>query len=120
MKNIKITNRYRKQAEKYKYHARSWKHILDFSEDALQKCFMWETHGKEYNPNNGYMVGKGWLDVNTTMIKEDTDWLAKTMIEIFQQKHNIVISSNEAKSFAENVMKNELAEEDETEKDLLK
>lgn len=71
-KPMRIKQKYRKKAELYKHFARQWEAVLDFSEDALVECFEWESHGKKLtSKNNGYACGKGWLDVNITMWKED-------------------------------------------------
>lgn len=69
----KISSRYRRKAEVYAKFAEQWKSVLDFSEEALEECFLWESNGKQLTSpqSNGFAVGKGWMDVNIAMWKED-------------------------------------------------
>lgn len=46
--------------------------MLDYSEEAAVECLLWESNGKPLErSNNGYVIGKGWLDVQLTMWRED-------------------------------------------------
>ena len=74
---MKITKSYRKMADVYKLFAKSFGN-LDFSEKALQVMFEFESRGNgkiEIDcfsaTNNGYAVGKKWLNVMVSMWKED-------------------------------------------------
>lgn len=80
---VKISNRYRQKAAEYAKFADQWKSILDFSDKALEECFLWESNGKPLsNPAlNGYAIGKGWLDVNIAMWKED---IAKGLLQAWE------------------------------------
>lgn len=69
---MKISNRYRKKAERYLYFSRYWHHMLDLTEDSLIECYNWESFGHRVkSTNNAYVVGKSWMDVNITIWKED-------------------------------------------------
>lgn len=71
---MKISKRYRRKAALYERFAKSSCSCdtLDFSEEAMLACLRWESAGIFLeNPLNGYAVGKGWMDVNITMWKED-------------------------------------------------
>lgn len=68
---MKISLRYKRKALLYKKFASDWESVLNFDNKSLEECFMWETHGKPTNKNNGYVVGKSWLDVNLAMWRED-------------------------------------------------
>ena len=58
-------------AELYRYFAKDWEHVLDFSDEALLEMFNSESYGTPVVPKNGYLVGKQWLNVNVAMWKED-------------------------------------------------
>jgi hypothetical protein len=60
-------------AELYRYFARHWEHVLDFSDDALLEMFNSESYGTKVNPKNGYLVGKQWLNVTVASWKEDIE-----------------------------------------------
>ena len=77
-----MTNRYLKKAELYKRFAKDWRgKELDFSSQALQEMYDYETFGKgdlslgvftlENKPINGYAYGKNQLDITVGMWKED-------------------------------------------------
>lgn len=68
----KISRKYRKKAETYKYFSRYWGDLLSYDNAALEECFLWESQGIMYkSQNNGYVIGKKWMDVNIAMWKED-------------------------------------------------
>lgn len=66
-----VSNKFKRMAELYKYFARHWEHVLDFSDNALLEMFNSESYGTKVNPKNGYLVGKQWLNVTVTCWKED-------------------------------------------------
>jgi len=56
----------------YRYFARSWNHCLDFSEDALYEMYWHESRGEGHPAaNNGYHVGKRYLNVAVAQWRED-------------------------------------------------
>ena len=76
----KVTPKYRKMAQVYKIFASGWDN-LDYSEQALQEMYDYESTGKGniaisvFNKsNNAYAVGKKWTDVQVSMW---LDWLKK-------------------------------------------
>ena len=79
---MKISSKYKEKANLYKCFSRHWEHMLDYSEEALLECYMWETHGNKIaNSKNGFVIGKRWLDVNIAMWKED---IAKGILYPFE------------------------------------
>ena len=52
---------------------------LDFSEEAEVSLFNHESYGTSLSPNNGFAVGKRYLNLNVTMWREDIrrGWLFK-------------------------------------------
>lgn len=52
---------------------------LDFSEEAEVSLFNHESYGTVLSPNNGFAVGKRYLNLNVTMWREDIrrGWLFK-------------------------------------------
>jgi len=60
-------------SELYKHFSRDWNN-LDYSEESLIELYEQESFGKgTCKPNNGYDVGKKWLNVNVSMWKEDLE-----------------------------------------------
>lgn len=67
----KVKRKFRKWGELYKQFAIKWSH-LDFSEEALLEQYLSESYGDVIiSENNGYAVGKKWLNVTVAMWKED-------------------------------------------------
>jgi len=66
-----VSKKFRRQAELYKYFARHWEHVLDFSDEALLQRFNSESYGTYVHEKNGYLVGKHWLNVTVSCWKED-------------------------------------------------
>lgn len=68
----KIKNKYRRMADVYKIFARHWIDELDFSETALHEMYQHESLGIPIiTDNNGYEVGKKYLNLTVTMWKKD-------------------------------------------------
>jgi len=55
----------------YKLFSKDWEDILDYSEDSLYEMYYSEIYGLEVSPNNGYYVGKKWLNVQVDMWLKD-------------------------------------------------
>lgn len=74
-----LSKKYRRMAELYKYFARNMSSKLDFSEEAEVSLFNHESYGTPLSPNNGFAVGKRYLNLNVTMWREDLrrGWLFK-------------------------------------------
>lgn len=58
-------------SEVYRIFTKDWEHLLDFSEKSLLEMYHSETHGDTVSPNNGFYVGKKYLNVTVKMWKED-------------------------------------------------
>lgn len=65
-----VSKKFKRMAELYKYFARHWTG-LDFSDEALLEMFNSESYGTRVNPKNGYLIGKGYLNMTVTSWKED-------------------------------------------------
>lgn len=59
--------------EIYIIFSKDWEHILDFSDQAKIELFNHESYGIPVRNNNGFAVGKKWLNVQVTMWKEDME-----------------------------------------------
>ncbi len=58
-------------SEIYKNFGSPWESVLDFSDEMLIEMFNHESYGKSVSKNNGFLVGKKWMDVNVKMWNED-------------------------------------------------
>lgn len=58
-------------AELYRVFARHWEHLVDFSEAALVEMHAHESLGAPVGPDNGYALGKKWLNLHVTTWKQD-------------------------------------------------
>ena len=72
---MRITQRWRERAENYRKFASVAMRtgfVCDFSESAAQAMFELETYGHGcVAADNGYAIGKSWLDVQLAMWHED-------------------------------------------------
>lgn len=69
---MKISRKYKERAAYYQKLASAHASNLDFSEEALKKCFSWESSGScSPGLRNGYMVGKKLFDLQVKSWKED-------------------------------------------------
>ena len=58
----------------YKIFSKDWEHICDYSEDCMRELNVYESTGKgRCRWNNGYYIGKKYLNVTTGMWKEDIE-----------------------------------------------
>lgn len=60
-------------AELYKVFASDWKHLYDFSDEALIELYNVESYGGKVSDTNGYALGKKWLNVHVSMWREDIE-----------------------------------------------
>jgi hypothetical protein len=58
-------------SELYRIFAEDWSHKLDFSDEALLSLYNHESYGTSLSPNNGFAVGKQYLNLQVTMWRED-------------------------------------------------
>lgn len=64
-----VSKKFRRMAGLYRLFARHWTR-LDFSDDALLALYNHESYGSKLNPDNGFAVGKRYLNLTVT------DWRA--------------------------------------------
>lgn len=57
----------------YRVFSRHWDHVLDHSDQAMIDLFNSESYGGQVPANNGYAVGKTYLNVHVKMWKEDIE-----------------------------------------------
>lgn len=57
--------------ELYRIFSKDWEHLIDLSDEAQIEFFNHESLGLPCSPNNGFALGKKWLNVQVTMWKED-------------------------------------------------
>lgn len=60
-------------AEVYRHFGQDWKNCADFSDTALIELYNHESYGTAVSPNNGFLIGKKWLNVTVAMWKEDLE-----------------------------------------------
>lgn len=57
--------------EVYRIFSNDWKHLLDYSDEAMLELYMSETFGDKVSNLNGFAVGKKYLSVHVEMWRED-------------------------------------------------
>lgn len=68
----RVSPKYRRMAEVYRIFARHWEHVLDFGDAALAEMQRHESRGEPITiTNNGYEVGKRYLNLTVTTWKRD-------------------------------------------------
>jgi len=71
-KPIKVSKKFRKMCDVYKHFSKDWKSMCDYSEESMLELFISESYGDvKCEPNNGYYIGKQYLNVSVAMWKED-------------------------------------------------
>lgn len=68
---IRITKKWLRSAQYYRRLAELLTDGLDFSDAAAREMFRYESTGGAVSAGNGFLVGKGQLDVMLTMWRED-------------------------------------------------
>ncbi len=68
---MKVSNRFQKMSEIYRIFSNDWKDTLDYSQEALVELYQAESLGGVVSPNNGFSIGKMYLNLHVTMWKED-------------------------------------------------
>ena len=51
----------------------SWEHCCDFSEEMMLELYYSESYGDKVSDNNGYYIGKRYLNLTVSMWKEDIE-----------------------------------------------
>lgn len=68
---MKVSKKYMKMIEVYKLFTTEWPD-LDWGRECLEEMYLFESRGvKFHNPDNGYFVGKQYMDVHITMWRQD-------------------------------------------------
>jgi hypothetical protein len=60
-------------SEVYRIFSKDWEHCLDYSDQSLRELYYSETHGDPVLQNNGFYVGKKYLNLSVAMWKEDME-----------------------------------------------
>jgi len=68
-----VSKKFKRMAEVYKIFASEWESAFDFSDKMVIEMFNHESFGAPVSKQNGYSLGKKWMDVNIKMWKEDID-----------------------------------------------
>lgn len=56
----------------YRLFSKDWEHICDYSEESMRELNLQESHGLGLcKCNNGYYIGKRYMDVTVKMWRED-------------------------------------------------
>lgn len=56
----------------YKHFSKDWQHILDYSDESLLELYISESYGDvQCSTDNGYYIGKKYLNLTIAMWKED-------------------------------------------------
>ena len=68
----KVSKKFKRMCEVYKFFSRNWSHLCDYSEESMIEMYTFETYGIG-NPDttNGYFLGKKWMGVTIGMWLED-------------------------------------------------
>lgn len=74
-----LSPKFRRMAKLYRHFAEGVTTQLDFSDHAEISLYNHESYGTDLSPNNGFAVGKQYLNLQVTMWREDLrrGWLAK-------------------------------------------
>ena len=71
-KSRKLTGKFIRMCEVYKLFSHDWKDICDYDDDCRRELNVYESTGKgECRWNNGYYIGKKYMDVTVKMWRED-------------------------------------------------
>ena len=60
-------------AEVYRIFSKDWSHVLDYSDSMMIELYNAESYGCSVSKDNGYSVGKTYLNVHVKMWKEDIE-----------------------------------------------
>ncbi len=66
-----LTGKFKRMCEVYHIFSKDWEHLFDYSDQSKIDLFNHESYGTKLNSNNGYALGKKWLNVHVKMWKED-------------------------------------------------
>ena len=66
-----LTGKFKRMCDVYVVFSKDWAHLYDFSDQSKIDLFNHESYGLPIKPNNGFALGKKWLNVQVAMWKED-------------------------------------------------
>lgn len=68
------TAKWKRMAEMYRVFAEGWSETCDFSDSMAQEMYEFETFGRGcISQDNGFAIGKKWMDVTIEMWKYGID-----------------------------------------------
>ena len=67
--------------EIYRIFSKDWEDCLDFSEQKMVELYYSESYGEPVSSDNGYYIGKRYLNLQVTMWKED---ISKGLLRKFE------------------------------------
>jgi hypothetical protein len=70
-KFMRIGEKFLKMCQIYRIFAKDWENCVSFDDDMLMEAYIHETHGGPISPDNGFALGKKWLNLQVKMWKED-------------------------------------------------
>ena len=68
-----VSKRFKQQAELYRIFGSDWESCADFSDAALIELYNNESYGTPISSNNGFAIGKKFLNVQVTSWREDLE-----------------------------------------------
>jgi hypothetical protein len=69
----------------YRIFSRDWKDICDYSDECMRELNMHESiDGRRCQWNNGYYIGKKYLNLNVNMWKEDIKYGTLFKYELYE------------------------------------
>lgn len=68
-----VSKKFKRMAEVYKIFGVGWTDYHEFTDEKLIELFNHESFGTPVSDNNGYALGKKWLNVNVSMWFEDIE-----------------------------------------------
>ncbi len=81
-----LSQRYLRMAPLYKLFGTGWTNYHLFTDEKLIELFNNESYGTKLSENNGFALGKRWLNVNVAMWIEDNNKGELCKIELYQDE----------------------------------
>lgn len=69
--SFKVSKKFLKMSELYRTFSKDWESFYNYSEESLVEMYRFESFGEPISEDNGFYIGKKWLNVTVTMWKED-------------------------------------------------
>lgn len=68
-----VSNKFKRMCELYRTFSKDWEHLYIFNDDMIVELYNHESYGTFVSNNNGFALGKKWLNVNVSMWLEDIE-----------------------------------------------